>query len=210
MKKYLYAACAALIATVSLGAAPALASTVNEDDYGKDGFSAVATDPTVIAAGTQTILGTGKQNKYDIFAVPASLGQIEITFSAPDKPGNIGFGYSAGGQVLLSDDPFRWNWDGERAANIDLSHATPMQKMVLDIAGLGDADGDGLSYIGLYFTHGKLDYAMSLIPSAAALSARGAGAVGAVPLPPSMALMLAGMAGIGLLSARRGMTAGTA
>ncbi|GEM_PF-3763007 len=103
-----------LAATLGLAlvtmAGAASATTVQESAFGE--FSGIYDQPTVIAAGVKSVLGSWSfQNDYDILslALPAGQQSVTLTFN-----GVAGFGdsYSAGGAVRYSTSAFLWGWAG--------------------------------------------------------------------------------------------------
>ena len=207
----------AAVAGVSLalfGVSAASALTLSETDAGE--FSSDWSSPTVVGAGYSTVSGTGSANAYDIFhftSLTSGAQDLTITFAAP--PG-IDSSYSAGGQVLWSLDAFRWGWDGiyvNPEVQVDASRTS--QTLTLSLPDSFDGD----LYLGLYFTYGaSLAYqivadvtgtdgssggSIPTAPTSPELPSGGGSAVSAVPLPPAMLMLGAGLAGLGFVARRR-------
>ncbi len=180
------AACAAFVG----GAAHA--ATVTEADVAGGAFSSDWSAPTEITAGFGTITGTGNAGAFDMLVftgLPDGAQTLSFTISAPD---NIGFSYAAGGALRLSDQPFRYQWDGERVGRIGIGYRNPSQTFDLTV----DDSFSGNLYLGLYFTYGSgLSYSI-YIPS-------NAEAYASVPLPAGGLLLMTALGGVGLSTARR-------
>jgi hypothetical protein len=188
--------CAALLAAALSAAAPgrAGAATLTEADPG--GFSGLWSHPTAVAAGVTRIEGTGAQNDHDFLwfsGLSAGAHSFVFTFFGPETPD---WSYSAGGSLLVSDRAFRWGWDGTTAFTFSLSHAATQGSATLT---LGEDFAGGELFLGLYFTHGSLGYAIDA-PSLAVAMAGDAPA--AVPLPPALLLLAGALATLGLARRR--------
>jgi len=185
----------ATVALATLLAQPALSATLNEASLPGGAFSSSWSNPTTIANGYDTITGTGAGNQFDIFAFTGlASGAQSLTFNFA-APSGIGWSYAAGGNLLYSTQPFRWGWDGTTFGVVNSNYYTPNQQVTLNL----NAAFAGTLYVGLYFTYGSnLGYSIS-VPGNAALPPP----VSGVPLPAAGGLMLAGIAGLGGLGARR-------
>lgn len=184
------------IALSALIAAPAAAATLSEADLPGGAFGASFDRPTEIGSGYETITGVGSQNRYDTLALTglaAGAQRLDFFFAAPEGHGHS---YSAGGEILYSETPFRYGWDGTRlGTRIQVDHRRPTQTLALDLA---DSFG-GTLYLALNFTHGAdLAYTISAPGNAAR-----AAAPAPVPLPPALLLIGAGFAALGAVTARR-------
>lgn len=190
----------ALLATALAGGAAA--ATLNEATATGGAFSGRWDSPTEIAAGIDTIAGTGGQNAYDNFVftgLPSGAQTLTLTFSAP---AGIGYSYSAGGSLLYADKPFRWGWDGSTAGTVQIDYYTRSRSYEIAL-------GDGFSgklYLALNFTHGSdLAYTIGVPSNAMPVTAS------PVPLPAGAVLMGSAVAALGAagLFRRRRVTATT-
>ncbi|MDF2233420.1 hypothetical protein P2H44_12740 [Albimonas sp. CAU 1670] len=199
-------------------ASGALALTVTESESGE--FSSDWAAPTEIGAGVDRIEGIGSGNAYDIFHFTGlSAGAQELTFSfvAPEE---IDESYSAGGEIRWSEEAFRWGWDGAATTPaIQVDYYTGPQTLTLSLAD----DFAGELWLGLYFTHGaSLAYTILADVTGVGEGDLGAGGPGAqpdvgapsdgdsasaVPLPPALAMLGAGLAALGVAARRRRATA---
>jgi hypothetical protein len=176
----------------ALVAAPGLAGAVTLAETSAAPFGGRWSAPTAVAPGVSRIEGTGAQNVHD-FLVLADLAAgaqtLTFTFAAPER---VDWSYSAGGQVLWSEDAFRWGWDGATAFAFGLDHG--VRSAVATLA-LGEAFAGGALHLGLYFTHGALAYAIEA-PSNAF------NAPAAVPLPAAGLLLVVAAAALAALRRR--------
>ena len=180
---------AALFALLVSAGSAAHAATIYESTVG--GFSSNPLAPTVIAAGTDSIVGTGDGNIFDIFRIDGlAPGAQTITFDFA-APAGSGFSYAAGGAILTKETPFAYAWDGITAGYFGAFGPGGADSVSVTLA----STFAGPLYLGLYFTYGSnLAYTVSLPP------------VASVPLPAGALLMLTalgGLAGLGLRRKRR-------
>ncbi|MBP7002380.1 hypothetical protein [Amaricoccus sp.] len=196
----LTAIAAALLA--SLVAAGASAATLREADMSGGAFSGSWKSPTAVGRDVDVIEGVGEGNRYDIFALSLPTGAQKLTFDFT-APAKYDWSYSAGGQILTSEKPFQWDWDGKYASGVQVDYYKPAQSVTLDLA---DSFG-GTLYLALAFTHGKdLAYHVSLPGNAAPVPSTPAPAP--VPLPAGFLLIGSAAAALaGVRFARRGAKA---
>jgi len=182
---------AVLAAGVAFCAGHAGAATLNEASVPGGSFGSSWADLTTVAAGYDTITGTGAQNQYDnfLFALPAGPQSLTFNFTAP---ADFGDSYSAGGSILYSATPFRSGWDGTHATGFDVNTHQPSRAFTLD---LPDFEGGSL-YLALNFTYGNdLGYSISVPGNAIAPAP--------IPLPAGAALLATGVAALLGFGARR-------
>lgn len=188
-----------LAAALAFAASGSAAATLSEADAPGGAFGASWDIPTVVDAGYDVIEGVGDQNRFDnfVFALPRGAQKVGFEFTAPKGAGNS---YSAGGTILYSAEPFRWGWDGTKAASIQVDFGKPSQSFAFALA---EGFGDKL-YLALNFTHGAdLAYRVS-----APFNAKGT-APAPVPLPTGLLLMATAAAALGAVRvARRGSATG--
>ena len=207
----------AAVAGVALAFLPAVgaqALTVSESGSGE--FSSDWSAPTEIGTGVERVEGTGSVNAHDIFhfaGLSAGAQDLTLTFVAPE---GIDWSFSAGAAVKWSEDPFRWGWDGTTAAEVNLDYYIREKTVTLSLPESFAGD----LYLGLYFTHGA-GLAYSILAEVGAGDV-GPGAPGqipggsieyptesdtgspsAVPLPPALAMLGAGLAALGVAARRR-------
>lgn len=177
----------------------AQAATLKESEVSGGAFSGDWFKPTVVGGDIDVIEGVGAGNRYDIFALSLPNGAQKLTFDF-SAPKDYGYSYSAGGEILTSENPFRWNWDGARAAKVQVDYKNPAQSVTLDLA---DSFG-GTLYLALAFTHGdNLAYNLSLPGNYVAPAPTPGPAP--VPLPAGVVLIGTAAAALaGVRFARRG------
>jgi hypothetical protein len=188
---------ASLAASAVAAVLPAAASTITEDDVQ---FSRHWKNPTEIGFGADTILGTAeKQNGHEFIVLTGltpGAQTLEFAFAVPDWALSSD-SFSAGGQVLWSEDPFRHAWDGTFAGSFQLGRWSPRGTLSL---ALGE-EFSGPLYLGIYFTHGS-DVTWSLSAPGNAADNQLVDAPSSVPLPAAMWPMLGGMAVLAALGRR--------
>lgn len=182
-------------------AAPVSAATVTESaDFSNDWYT-----PSVIAGGTTAIHGTS--DNLDVLrldGLAAGAQSLHFTFSAAAfySSGD----YTAGGDILTSTSPFRYEWDYSGRTSYQVSYnswnvgtpwfgETGSKTTAFDVT-LGSGFAGGSLYLAIVpWTGGKaLSYDVSYTSAPAALAA--------VPVPAS-GLLLGGLALGGLLLRRR-------
>ena len=183
-----------LALATAFGAATAHAATYTEASAPGGAYSGSWASPTEVGAGFENVSGTGNGNAYDNFvfsALPSGKQSLTFTFSAPENVDP--WSYSAGGEVLWSTQPFRWNWDGARAGQFQVSSYERTKSFTLDLAD----DFSGPLYLALNFTHGaNLGYNVSA-PSNAGVSPA------PIPLPAGVLLMGSAVVALGAAGLRR-------
>ncbi|MBD3785895.1 MAG: hypothetical protein IE922_02870 [Sphingomonadales bacterium] len=196
------------IAGALLAAAlPAGAATVSETSLGE--FSASWTAPTTLAAGTDTVTGSGAAGDTDVFVLSGlndSVTGLTLAFSGADYY-SAGW-YGAGGSVLYSTDPFEWAWDGTNAGSFSVGY---MSLGLFSIGTLEDSltipvsmAGSSTLYVALVYTYGqRLDYTMNLQGFVPGEEAGGGGPLPVVPLPATAGLLMGGAALLGAVGLRR-------
>lgn len=159
----------------------AWATTLLERDLPGGEFSGDWRAPTVIAAGTERIGGTGGASSDDYFlftGLPAGAQSLVLEFSAPD---GIGYSYSAGGAVLFDTEPFAYEWAGSCAATVQLDHHRRRQSVTLALPEVFA----GRLYLAFNFTHGEdIAYALSVPSNALIITVRGTISPDAIPEAP--------------------------
>jgi len=206
---------ASIILTVAAAAAlafaaPAAASTVHEGDLAGGSFSRSHASPTQLAAGVTGVTGTGRASRDDFFVftgLPTGAQTLTFTFSAV---GGVNDSFSAGGNILTSANPFRWEWDGVDGGSFEIRrHQRTDTKTVRLGAGFG-----GTLFVGLYFTHGpEISYSVStdaIFPASAPATEEiaqtipaGTETIGVVPLPGAGLMLLTALGAAGLAARRR-------
>ncbi len=194
---------AVLAATMMTG--PAAAATLNEADMPGGAFGAAWNTPTAIDPGVTGIIGTGDQNRYDnfMFGLPSGAQTISLSFAAPE---GIGYSYAAGGNILWSEAPFRWSWDGATLAAVHTDYYTRAASVDL-VLGPGFS---GSLYLALNFTYGtRLNYMIGIPSNAAPVNDDGTVTYGPdpdmpapVPLPAGAALLAGALGALALLRRR--------
>lgn len=196
--------CAAALLAAAL---PAGAATVSEADVGE--FSADWTAPTVLAAGTNGVTGSGSGGDTDVFVLSGmtdSVTGITLDFSAAGY--YAGGWYGAGGSVLYSTNPFDWAWDGTNAGDFSVGY---MSFGAISIGSLQDSltiplsmAGSSTLYVALVYTYGqRLDYVLSVQGEVLGGGDTGGEPMPVVPLPATAGLLLTGAAALGAIGHRR-------
>lgn len=179
---------------LAVAASAAHAATLTESGLPSGAFGSSFDRLTQVAAGFDTISGTGSQNAYDNFVfsdLRPGAQTITLTFAAPT---GIGPSYSAGGTVLYKTSAFAWGWDGASLPAFQLDQRTPTQTLSLSL----DDSFTGNLYLALNFTHGSnFSYTISAPGNALA------GTASPVPVPAGLALIATGAAALGALGFRR-------
>lgn len=192
----------ALAAALSSFCAAASAATLSEADAPGGAFSGLWSAPTVVGSGYDVVQGVGAGNQFDnfVFTLPAGAQRITFNFTAP---AGADYSYSAGGQILTSESPFRYAWDGAYASGVQVDYYNQTQSYALDVA----PSFGGTLYLALNFTHGaNLAYNIS-VPSNANVSPA------PVPLPAGIWLIgsaVAALGGVGALRRRKAPAAAAA
>ena len=172
---------AALAAGAVFCAVAANAATLNEATVPGGAFGPSWNNLTTVAAGYDTITGSGGQDQQDnfLFTLPTGHQTLTFDFTAPADAGD----YSAGGWVLYSTTPFQGDWDGVAAGQVDVNTFARRKDLTLD---LPDFQGGSL-YLALNFTYGSdLGYSISVPGNAAVAPAP-------IPLPAGAALLATGV-----------------
>jgi len=182
----------ALAVGAIFGASVAAAATLNEASVPGGAFGSSWDNLTAVAAGYETISGTGSQNQYDnfVFTLPAGHQSLTFDFTAPSV---FDHSYSAGGSILYSTTPFRSGWDGTVAAGVDVNGLDPRRGFTLDLA---DFQGGNL-YLALNFTYGA-DLAYNIAVPGNAIAAPAP-----IPLPAGILLLGTGIAALAAAGVRR-------
>ena len=181
-------------------AAAADAATLTETSMAGGAFGSAWNNLTTVDAGYDVIAGAGNQNQYDnfVFSLPSGHQSLSFDFAAPS---GFGDSYSAGGLILYSATPFRWDWDGTVAAGFDVNSLDPTRAVTLDLA---DFQGGSL-HLALNFTYGS-DLAYSIGVPGNALPIQ-PGTPAPIPLPAGALFIGTGIAALAALGARRRKTA---
>lgn len=88
-----------------------------------------------------------------------------VLFTFRPLPGEIDHSYSAGGQLLFQDSPFRHSsWEGRSFGRpaFDYHDHAPQSFAVTLPEGFNEG-GDARAHFGLYGTHGALGYTMRVL-----------------------------------------------
>jgi hypothetical protein len=170
----------------------AQAATVNETDFGPNGFNVANGQPvsyTDIVRNIDGINGSVSQNQFDYLrftSLDAGAQTISLTFDILIPPGNASF-INGGGNVLYNEAPGNFAFDGTSAGTYQVS-AGPFVPAANNSTTLSfnlDASFAG----GPLFVHilptfgGTVNYAVSL-------TGNGSGPIAPVPLPPAGVLLL--------------------
>ena len=195
----------AAAAALALGA-PAAASTVHEGDLAGGSFSRSHASPTELAAGVTGVTGTGRASRDDFFVftgLPTGAQTLTFTFSAE---GGVNNSFSAGGHILTSFRPFRWEWDGTDHGSFGLNRHKRTDTVTVR---LGDGFA-GTLFVGLYFTHGPTisytvgtDATFPATQETAQTLPAETDAIGVVPLPGAGLMLLTALGAAGLAARRR-------
>ncbi|OSP54234.1 hypothetical protein BV911_13870 [Pseudoruegeria sp. SK021] len=188
-------AVAAALLAASVGGASA--ATLAESDYPGGSFSHSFGSPSIIGAGFDQISGTGSQNVPD-FLTFSSLkpGAQTLTLSFTNV-GDIVDSTSSGVSVYHSETAFPHGWAGNLLGTAQIDVSTPsVANLVLNL----DESFAGVLNLGLYFTHGALNYNISAQGNAGLPFPEDTPAP--VPLPAT-ALLLGSVLGLGATVARK-------
>lgn len=177
------------------------AATLNESDI-PGGFSGDFTAPTQIPGGFDDVIGSLTTGGYDIF----SLGElapgaqtVSLTFALPAATPGGGF-QNAGGYVRFRETPFQFSPEEGTSTSFNIffdpfnvAGSVPSQTLSFDL----DSS----------FAGSPLFFAVRLSNSSVGPLSFGAtapgNAIAPVPVPAAGGLLLAAMAGFGLLRGRR-------
>lgn len=142
-------------------ATPTAPTVFREGDAPKEEFSKKWSAPTVVPFGHDVVEGEGSQNRPDflVFEKLAPGAQsLTLSFEGPGK--DLPHSFSAGATVMWSAEPFRWEWDGARAGQVQIDRANPTGVVTIR---LPESFKGGPLHLALYFTHGKeLSYAIDV------------------------------------------------
>lgn len=188
------------IATALMAAGAANAATLTEGT-GAAEFSHDWKNPTIVAAGVDHISGSWDvQNDHDILgftSLKPGAQTITLTFSPKTPIGATDWSFSAGGELRYQTYAPKYSaWEGTTFGRVALNHANRGGDFTYAL-NLGD-DFAGVLYLGLYGTHGSLNYNID-VPGNAVAEPQPA----PVPLPAGAALLPAGLAALALLRRRR-------
>jgi uncharacterized repeat protein (TIGR01451 family) len=113
-------------------------------------FSTRATAPTPVPPGYIAVEGEGGRNAlfFEFTNLPTGVQTLTFEFSYPD---NVLPFYWAGGTVMASETPFRWDWDGTPIGNFAINPFRPRSTMTLTTG----PNFGGTLHVGLYFTYGS-------------------------------------------------------
>lgn len=106
--------------------------------------------PTPVAPGYEAVEGVGRVGQHLFFVfndLPAGAQTIIFEFTYPDGALPI---YWAGGEVMVSERPFRWQWDGRSAGTFAISPFRQTSTLTLTTG----ASFGGTLHVGLFFTYG--------------------------------------------------------
>ena len=191
---------AAALAVTMAGAAGA--ATLHEGT-GADAFSGDWKNPTVVAAGIDTISGSWNgQNDYDMLSFTSlKKGAQTVTLSfSPMRPiGDTDWSFSAGGSLYYKTSAPQYSaWEGTQFGSVNIQHWNRTKDFTYSL-NLGD-DFGGVLYLSLYGTHGSLNYNIS-VPGNALSEPEPQPAP--VPLPAGAALLPGGLAALAVLRRRK-------
>ena len=190
-------------ALLSCSMLPATASTVSETDVAGGDFSGDWRNFSAVATGTGSVSGTWSgTNDYDFLAF-SGLGsgaqEIKLTFSTLGKQD---YSFSAGGKIMWSTTPLKYSaWEGKTLGTVDFNYYNQSNDQTFTLE-LDDAFTGDL-YLQLYGTNGVLGYNILTAANDSAIVVPDTPDMAAVPLPGTAPLMIAGLAGLIGLSARR-------
>lgn len=195
-----------LVVTTLLGAGAAGAATLTEG-IGAAEFSGDWKNPTIVAAGVDSISGSWDvQNDYDILGfttLKTGAQTLTLTFSPKAPIGATDWSFSAGGDLFYQFAAPRYSaWEGKQFGAVNMQHANRYDEFTYALK-LGD-DFAGTLYLGLYGTHGSLNYNISVPGNAPTQPAPASVRPPApVPLPAGVALLSTGLAALALLRRRK-------
>lgn len=187
------------IATTLLAAGAVSAATLTEGSAGD--FSGDWKSPTLVAAGVDHISGSWDvQNDYDILgftSLKTGAQTVTLTFSPKTPIGETDWSFSAGGELRYQTYAPKYSaWEGTTFGTVNMQHWNRNGDFTYTL-NLGD-DFGGVLYLGLYGTHGSLNYNIAA-PGNAVAEPQPA----PVPLPAGAALLPAGLAALAFLRRRR-------
>ncbi|WP_295042293.1 hypothetical protein [uncultured Paracoccus sp.] len=182
------------IATTLLAAGAVSAATLTE---GSTDFSGNWKAPTIVAAGVDQISGSwGWQNDYDILgftSLKPGAQTVTLTFSPKTPIGDKDWSFSAGGKLYYQTYAPKYSaWEGVQFGAVGIHHSNRNGDFTYDLK-LGK-DFAGVLYLGLYGTHGSLNYNIDVPGNAQPAP---------VPLPAGAALLPAGLAALAFLRRRK-------
>lgn len=189
-------------AFVLLAAGTVGASTLTEG-AGSAEFSGDWKSPTLVGAGPDRIAGRWSGgNDHDLLGFTGlrkGAQTVTLRFSPLAPIGATDWSFSTGGSLRYQFEAPRYGaWEGREFGSVNMQHWNRNGDFTY-LLQLGD-DFMGVLYLGLYGTHGSLNYNIGLPGNAMAdQDVQPA----PVPLPMGGALLPAGLAALALLRRRR-------
>ncbi len=105
------------------------------------------------------------RDDYDLLAIGGLEGGQTLLLNFRPLTEQVGYSFSAGGQLFYQGTPFRHSaWEGRRFGSPSLRHgrADP-QTFALTLPADFNAGGGQRAYLGLYGTHGALGYTIEVL-----------------------------------------------
>jgi uncharacterized repeat protein (TIGR01451 family) len=114
-------------------------------------YSTQWNNPTPVAPGFEGVEGVGQTGQHLFFVFTDLLtGSQTLTFEFT-YPDGVLPAYWAGGDVLVREDPFRWQWDGTRIGGFAINPSQQSSTLTLTTA----PGFQGTLHVGLFFTYGS-------------------------------------------------------
>lgn len=191
---------AAAIAMLTAGTVTAATLT---EGTGAAEFSGDWKNPVLVDAGHDRIAGSWNGgNDHDILGfthLRKGAQTVTLSFSPLTPIGDRDWSFSAGGSLFHQfDAPLYSAWEGNQFGSVNMQHSNRDGDFTYSLR-LGD-DFKGVLYLGLYGTHGSLNYTIDVPGNA--LDVPGVQPA-PVPLPAGAVLLPAGLAALAVLRRRK-------
>lgn len=187
-----------------MSAMAAFGASVSEADFGGD-FSGDWKNPTMISSGNTQISGVWSGgNDYDLIGftgLAQGVQSLVFEFTPLTPIGDKDYSFSAGGELKYQFyKPEYSAWEGETFGKVKMTYSNRKESFIYTLA--LDEDFAGTLYLGLYNTHGTLQYNISAAGNGGA-SSSGPGEVSSVPAPAPLALLISACAALGFMRKRK-------
>lgn len=192
-----------LAAAIALAAVGPVAAATLTEGTGAAEFSGDWKNPTLVETGFDRISGSwAGANDYDILGLThlrPGAQTVTLSFLPLTPIGDRDWSFSAGGSLYYQFDAPRYSaWEGKQFGSVNMQHWNRNGDFTYALD-LGD-DFLGVLYLGLYGTHGSLNYTIGAPGNAVAEPAL---QPAPVPLPAGAALLPVGLAALAFLRRRK-------